>query len=73
MVGHLSRVAEEMVRNAEQRMGEVSLLGEEEREQVVEEWNRTEREYRQCCMQELFEEQAERRAEAVAVVDEEGR
>ena len=72
MAGHLSRVAEEMVRNPEQRVGEVSLLGEEEREQVVVEWNRTEREYRQCCMPELFEEQAEKRAEAIGVVDERG-
>ena len=72
MVDHLSRVAEEMVRNPEQRVGEVSLLGEEEREQVVVEWNRTEREYRQCCMPELFEEQAEKRAEAIGVVDERG-
>ena len=72
MAGHLCRVAEEMVRNPEQRVGEVSLLGEEEREQVVVEWNRTEREYRQCCMPELFEEQAEKRAEAIGVVDERG-
>src|SRR6202030_862098 len=68
----LWRVAEEMVGDVGQRGGEVSLLGEEEREQVVVEWNRTEAEYRECCMPELFEEQAEKRPEAVAVVDERG-
>ena len=32
------------------------------------EWNRTEREYPERCVHELFEEQVERKPEAVAVV-----
>src|SRR5205807_9315115 len=43
------------------------LLSEGERSQL-QEWNRTTREYpRERCVHELFEEQAERRPEAVAV------
>src|SRR5258708_3554059 len=44
------------------------MLGEKERQQVVREWNRTEEEFPTGSVQEMFEEQVERRAEAVAVV-----
>ena len=45
------------------------MLSAEEREQVVYEWNRTERELPEReCVHELFEEQVERQPEAVAVV-----
>jgi amino acid adenylation domain-containing protein len=47
------------------------LLGEAERHQVVEEWNATEAAYpKDRCVHELFEEQAARSAEAVALVHE---
>ena len=42
---HIEVVVEEMVRDPEQRIGELSMLGEEEQQQVLVEWNRTEREY----------------------------
>src|SRR5262249_19608914 len=49
--------------------GRLPLLSEGEQRQVVEEWNRTEAEYAgKQCVHELFEEQVERRPEAVAVV-----
>src|SRR5437660_3571023 len=67
MVKHLDRVLEGMVGEAERRIGELSLLTGGEREQVVVEWNRTEVEYPQRCVHELFEEQAERTPQAVAV------
>ena len=67
MVEHLRMVLEEMVGEGERRMGELSLLRGAEREQVLVEWNRTEVEYRQRSVHEMFEEQAERRPEAVAV------
>ena len=60
-------VLEEMVGEGERRMGDLSLLRGAEREQVLVEWNRTEVEYRQRCVHEMFEEQAERRPEAMAV------
>ena len=67
MVEHLRMVLEEMVGEGERRMGELSLLRGAEREQVLVEWNRTDVEYRQRSVHEMFEEQAERRPEAVAV------
>ena len=67
MVEHWRMVLEEMVGEGERRMGDLSLLRGAEREQVLVEWNRTDVEYRQRCVHEMFEEQAERRPEAVAV------
>jgi amino acid adenylation domain-containing protein len=67
MVDHWRVVLEQMVAEPEQRIGDVSLLKGAEREQVLVEWNRTEAEYPQRCVHELFEEQAEKRPEAVAV------
>ena len=46
----------------------LEVLPEAERRQVLEEWNRTGRQYPGKCIHELFEEQAERTPEAVAVV-----
>ena len=67
MARHWERVLEKMVLDAEQRTGELSLLTEGERNQVVEEWNLTEARYRPGCVQELIEEQARRVADGVAV------
>ncbi|MEK6283065.1 MAG: amino acid adenylation domain-containing protein [Acidobacteriota bacterium] len=68
---HWKRLCEEVVRDSEQRLGEMELLRAGEREQLVAEWNRTAVEYadEKCC-HELFEEQALLRPEATAVVDE---
>ena len=68
LLEHWRVVLEGMVEWPERRIGEVSLLTEEEREQVLVEWNRTEVEIPQQCVHELFEEQAEQTPEAVAVV-----
>ncbi len=68
LVKHFELVLEEMVRDPEQRIGELCLLGEEEKQQVLVEWNRTEREYPSRTIHELFAGQAERTPEAIAVV-----
>ncbi|HEU4556898.1 MAG TPA: amino acid adenylation domain-containing protein, partial [Longimicrobium sp.] len=68
MLGHLERVLEQVAANAEVRLSRLELLGEAEREQVLEAWNRTEAEYpADRCIHELFEAQAERTPDAVAV------
>jgi len=67
MLGHLGGLLEKIGREPERRLCELSLLTEEERRQIVEEWNATEAEYPQRCLQELFEEQAGRAPEAIAV------
>ncbi|HEV2147714.1 MAG TPA: non-ribosomal peptide synthase/polyketide synthase [Longimicrobiaceae bacterium] len=69
MLEHLVRLLKGAVTDPERRLSGVELLGEEEREQVVEGWNATEAEYpRELCVHQLFEAQADRTPAAVAVV-----
>ena len=66
MLGHLQRVLEQVAEDAGRRIGELDLLGEEEWSKL-EEWNRTEREYEEATVVELFEEQVKKSPGAVAV------
>ncbi len=69
MLGHYGRLLESIIKNPEGRIEELEILTEREREQLLVEWNRTEREYPSGkCVHELFEEQVRRTPEAVAVV-----
>src|SRR5260370_11199230 len=62
----------DLIREPERRVVEWSVLTAAERQQLLVEWNDTKLEYaREKCVHELFEEQAARRPEAVAVVFEE--
>ena len=73
MLGHLERVLEQVAADADVRLSRLELLGEAERALVLEEWNRTEAEYpADRCIHELFEAQAARTPDAVAVVFEGG-
>ncbi|HEU4560998.1 MAG TPA: amino acid adenylation domain-containing protein, partial [Longimicrobium sp.] len=68
MLGHLARVLEQAAADADTRLSELELLGEAERALVLEEWNRTEAEYpADRCLHELFEAQAARAPNAIAV------
>ncbi|HEV2734556.1 MAG TPA: amino acid adenylation domain-containing protein, partial [Longimicrobiaceae bacterium] len=68
-LGYLRRVLEGMAADEGQEVDRLPLMGEAERRQVVEEWNRTEAEYPDGrCVHELFEAQAERSPDATAVV-----
>ena len=71
MATHHLRLLEAMIADAGQRVGEVELLSEEERLQILEGWNETEREIASTSMVEMFEQQVERTPDAVAVVYEE--
>jgi amino acid adenylation domain-containing protein len=69
MLGHLSRVLEQVAADAGVRLSRLELLGEAERALVLEEWNRTDAEYpADRCIHQLFEVQAARTPDAVAVV-----
>ncbi|HEU4884734.1 MAG TPA: amino acid adenylation domain-containing protein, partial [Longimicrobium sp.] len=73
MLGHLERVLEQVAADADVRLSRLELLGEAERALVVEEWNRTAAEYpADRCVHELFEAQAARTPEAVAVSGDDG-
>jgi amino acid adenylation domain-containing protein len=68
MARHYERVLEEVVRDADQRIGEIELMSEAERRQIVVEWNETSRAYPQDqCVHQLFAEQAKRTPERVAL------
>ncbi|HEU4559707.1 MAG TPA: condensation domain-containing protein, partial [Longimicrobium sp.] len=73
MLGHLKRVLEEVVADADARLSKLALMEDAERRQVVAEWNATGAAYpRERCVHELFEAQAERTPAAAAVVFEGG-
>ncbi|HYV09764.1 MAG TPA: amino acid adenylation domain-containing protein [Pyrinomonadaceae bacterium] len=66
---HLQVVLEGIVSNPNQKISVLPLLAPSERRQILDEWNRTESEYRsERLLHELFEEQAARNPEQVAVV-----
>jgi amino acid adenylation domain-containing protein len=67
MLGHLSRVLEQVAADADVRLSELELLGPAERELVLDAWNRTEAEYpADRCIHQLFEAQAARTPDGVA-------
>ncbi|HEV3049034.1 MAG TPA: condensation domain-containing protein, partial [Longimicrobium sp.] len=68
MLDHLARVLEQIAADADVRLSQLELLSEPERALVLEEWNRTEAEYpADGYIHELFEAQAARAPDAVAV------
>jgi amino acid adenylation domain-containing protein len=68
LAGHWERVLAGFVRNPGQRLSEVELLSDREREQILVGWNQTAREYpRNRCIHELFEDQVEKTPGSVAV------
>ncbi len=69
LLGHYGRLLEGVVADPDCRISALPLLSEEERRQVLVEWNRTERELpRDATLAGLFEAQVERTPDAVAVV-----
>jgi amino acid adenylation domain-containing protein len=69
LLGHFVRMLEGIVADADQRISTLPLLSAAERQQLPVEWNDTAVAYpRDRCVHELFEEQAERTPDAVAVV-----
>jgi non-ribosomal peptide synthetase component F len=69
MVESYERVLQAVVADAEQRVLEIELLSEAERQQIVAGWNGTRREYGGAVtIHQMFAVQAARRGEAVAVV-----
>ena len=62
------RLLEEMVRKPLARLSELNLLSEREREEVLEQWNRTEQEYEDdACVHELIERQVAREPQRIAL------
>jgi amino acid adenylation domain-containing protein len=69
MLEHLCVILESVASNPAQRVSDIPLLTVAERQQILVDWNQTERNYpRDKCVHTLFEEQAKRTPAAVAVV-----
>jgi amino acid adenylation domain-containing protein len=69
MVRHLQSLLVAIAEDSARPLSELPLMSEEERRQLLVEWNETRREYpRNGCVQELFEQQAARTPHAVALV-----
>jgi amino acid adenylation domain-containing protein len=69
IAGCYRRLLEAAVARPGARISTLPLLGQAEREQLLREWNRTERDFADACIHTLFEEQAARTPDAVAVTD----
>jgi len=67
LAGHWQTVLEGAVADPDRKISELPLLRQEERRQLLVEWNATKRSYPQRCIHHLFEEQAARTPEAAAV------
>jgi amino acid adenylation domain-containing protein len=68
MIGHFETLLEGIVADPDQSISTLPLLTEGERHQVLVEWNRTETEYpKDVCIHELFEAQAARTPESIAL------
>ena len=69
LMASYERVLQTVVTDAEQRVLEIELLSEAERRQIIEGWNETAAAYpRELSLSELFEAQAARTPEAVALL-----
>jgi amino acid adenylation domain-containing protein/non-ribosomal peptide synthase protein (TIGR01720 family) len=72
MALHFQTLLEAIVEAPDQRVGELPLLTESERYQLLVEWNNTTKEYPfDKCLHQLFEEQVRKTPHSVAVVYEE--
>ena len=68
MAAHFERILEQLAVDSDQKINQVAMLTEWEREQIIKEWNDTKEDYaRDVCVQELIEREAKQRPEAVAV------
>lgn len=72
MTSHFQTLLAAIIANPHQRIGELPLLSQQERHQLLVEWNDTYRPYPHSkCIHQLFEQQVEKTPNAVAVVYEE--
>ena len=68
MAGHFRKLIESIIANPEQHVSRLSLLTDEERQQLLIEWNDTRMDYaRDRCVHQLFETQAARTPNDTAV------
>ncbi|MBW3654501.1 MAG: amino acid adenylation domain-containing protein [Gemmatimonadetes bacterium] len=68
MLDHLGCILAQVADDADVRLGDVRLMGEDERNRVVHAWNATDRDFpRDVCLHERFAEQVRQRPDAPAL------
>ena len=71
MIEHFKKLLESIASNPDQRISELQILGDAERQKLVVDWNKTEVDYgvaKDKCIHHLFEQQAEKTPDQVALV-----
>ena len=69
MAGHLAKLLASIADDPEQQVSELCLLTDDERSRILGEWNATSADYsRGVCIHQLFEAQAARTPDAIALV-----
>jgi len=69
MMSHYITLLTEIVKSPEERISRFSIISDEERHQVLREWNDTESAYPDdVCAHQLFEKQAEEKPDSTAIV-----
>ncbi|HEU4597505.1 MAG TPA: amino acid adenylation domain-containing protein, partial [Pyrinomonadaceae bacterium] len=68
LAGHFLRLLEAVAGDADRRVSDIALLSAEEERRIVVEWNETGSEYPRQSLGEMFESQAARTPEAVAII-----
>ena len=71
LLQHFERLLESIVADPDECVSDLTLLRNDEREQMLREWNQTAAAYSVQCLHELFEAQVARTPQAAAVCDEE--
>jgi amino acid adenylation domain-containing protein len=67
MARHFETLLCEIVADPDTRISELSMLGADERDRIIVDWNDTRRDYHSDCLHRLFEQQTARTPHAVAV------
>ncbi len=69
LVGHFQTLLKGIVTNPQQRVGELPILTEAEKQQLLVDWNQTESPYpNDQCIHQLFEEQVAKNPDAIAII-----
>ena len=69
MVGHFCTLLEAIANQPRERVGDLPLLTPSEQQQILVEWNQTQKEFSQeKCFHQLFEAQVEKNSNALAII-----
>ena len=69
MVGHFCTLLEGIANQPRERIGDLPLLTPREQQQILVEWNQTQKEFSQeKCFHQLFEAQVEKNSNAIAII-----